>query len=107
MEDLIERGLDPNRTILVVIHGAKALRRAVLDTFGARALLQRCQAHKKRNVLESLPERLRASVRATMNQAYAGRDPKRAIGCWRISRISWNLPMRARRLPWGRGSTRP
>lgn len=78
LEDLIERGLDPNRTILVVIDGAKALRRAVRDTFGARALLQRCQAHKKRNVLESLPERLRAAVRATINQAYASRDPKRA-----------------------------
>ena len=36
-EDLIERGLDPNRAILVAIDGAKALRWAVLDTFGARA----------------------------------------------------------------------
>jgi len=78
LEDLIERGLDPNRAILVVIDGAKALRRAVLDTFGERALLQRCQAHKKRNVTDALPERLRASVRAAINQAYASRDPRRA-----------------------------
>lgn len=78
LEDLIERGLNPNRAILVVIDGAKALRRAVLDTFGERALIQRCQAHKKRNVLDSLPERMRASVRTAMNQAYANRDPKRA-----------------------------
>jgi hypothetical protein len=62
----------------VVIDGAKALRRAVLDTFGERALIQRCQAHKKRNVLDSLPERLRASVRTALNQAYATGDPKRA-----------------------------
>ena len=42
LEDLIERGLHPNRAILVVIDGAKALRRVVLDTFGERALIQRC-----------------------------------------------------------------
>jgi putative transposase len=78
LEDLIERGLNPNRALLVVIDGAKALRRAVLDTFGERALLQRCQAHKKRNVADALPERMRASVRAAMNQAYTTRDPKRA-----------------------------
>ena len=78
LEDLIERGLNPNRAILVVIDGAKALRRAVLDTFGERALIQRCQAHKKRNVTDALPERMRGSVRTAMNQAYASRDPKRA-----------------------------
>jgi len=78
LEDLIERGLNPNRAILVVLDGAKALRRAVLDTFGERALIQRCQAHKKRNVTDALPERMRASVRTAMNQAYASHDPKRA-----------------------------
>jgi len=78
LEDLIDRGLAPNRALLVVIDGAKALRRAVADTFGERALIQRCQAHKKRNVIDALPERLRALVRTAMNQAYASRDPKRA-----------------------------
>ncbi len=78
LEDLIERGLNPNRAILVVIDGAKGLRRAVLDIFGDRALIQRCQAHKKRNVADALPERMRASVRTAMTQAYASRDPKRA-----------------------------
>ena len=78
LEDLIERGLDPQRARLVVLDGAKALRRAVLDTFGERALIQRCQAHKKRNVLDALPERVRAWVRSALHQAYAGRDPKRA-----------------------------
>jgi len=75
---LIERGLNPNRAILVVIDGAKALRKAVLEVFGERALLHRCQAHKKRNVAEALPQRLRASVHSAMNQAYATGDPKRA-----------------------------
>jgi putative transposase len=78
LEDLIERGLNPNRALLVVIDGAKALHRAVVDTFGERALIQRCQAHKKPNVLDALPERLRPSTRTAMNQAYSSRDPKRA-----------------------------
>jgi transposase-like protein len=78
LADLIERGLDPHHTLLVVIDGAKALRRAVIDTFGERALIHRCHEHKKRNVTEALPKRMRAAVRSTMNQAYATRDPKRA-----------------------------
>src|SRR5207237_4174483 len=40
--DPIERGLDPNRTIVVVIDGAKALHKAVSETFGARVLIHRC-----------------------------------------------------------------
>jgi putative transposase len=62
----------------VVIDGAKALHKAVVEVFGARALIKRCREHKKRHVSESLPERLRASVRSAMNQAYATRDLQRA-----------------------------
>ena len=64
------------RIIRVVIDGARASRRAVLDTFGERALIQPCQAHKKRNVLDSLSQQIRAWVGTAMNQAYADRDPK-------------------------------
>jgi len=78
LTDLIERGLNPERAILVVIDGAKALRKAVLEVFGARALLHRCHAHKKRNVAEALPQPMRAPVHSAMNQAYATGDPKRA-----------------------------
>jgi putative transposase len=42
---LRERGLDVTRPILVVLDGAKALRRAVLDVFD-RPVLARCQLHK-------------------------------------------------------------
>ena len=66
--------MDTNRCLLVVIDGAKALRKAVAEVFGSRALIQRCIEHKKRNVTEALPQVMRASVRATMNQAYAMHD---------------------------------
>ena len=78
LTDLVERGLNLNRALLVVIDGAKALHKAVVEMFGTLALIQRCREHKKRNVTEALPERMRASVRSTMSQAYAARDPKRA-----------------------------
>lgn len=61
-----------------MIDGAKALRKAVLEVFGERALLHRCQTHKKRNVTQALPERMRSAVRNAMSEAYATRDPKRA-----------------------------
>jgi transposase-like protein len=76
--DLRERGLPTDRSILVVIDGAKALRRAALDVFGDRALIQRCQVHKTRNVEEQVPETMRRHVRASMNEAYATRDVARA-----------------------------
>jgi putative transposase len=78
LADLVERGLPTERTLLFVIDGAKALHRAVVDIFGERALIQRCRQHKKRNVSEALPERMRAPVLSTMSQAYATRDAKRA-----------------------------
>jgi putative transposase len=78
LADLIERGLPTERTLLFVIDGAKALHRALTDIFGERALIQRCREHKKRNVTEALPERMRTSVRGAMTQAYVTRDCKRA-----------------------------
>ena len=78
LADLAERGLVTDRSLLIVIDGAKALHKAVVEVFGAHALIQRCREHKKRNVTDALPERLRGSIRSAMNQAYATRDAKRA-----------------------------
>lgn len=79
LEDLISRGLGSERALLVVIDGAKALYKAAKDVFGDRALIQRCQEHKKRNVSDQLPESMRPSVRRAMNQAYESSDAKRAL----------------------------
>jgi transposase-like protein len=54
LADLIERGLQPNIARLFIVDGAKALSRAVRDTFGGFALMQRCQVHKGRNIIERL-----------------------------------------------------
>jgi putative transposase len=66
---LRERGLDVTRPTLVVIDGARALRRAVLDVFG-HPVIARCQQHKIRNVRDKLPERLGGPVEHRMRSAY-------------------------------------
>jgi putative transposase len=45
LADLVDRGLDPEQAILFVIDGGKALRRAIKDVFGERALVHRCHRH--------------------------------------------------------------
>jgi putative transposase len=71
---LQERGLDTTRPILVVIDGAKALRRAVLDVFD-HPVIQRCQLHKLRNVADRLPDALASVVAKRMRAAYRNPDP--------------------------------
>jgi putative transposase len=71
LADLVARGVPADRSLLVVIDGGKGLRRAVNDVFGRNALVQRCQVHKKRNVLDHLPESLRTQTSAALSEAYA------------------------------------
>jgi putative transposase len=75
LADLVDRGLDPEQAILFVIDGGKALRRAIKDVFGERALVHRCHRHKERNVTDLLPERDRDEVRTRMRAAWALTDP--------------------------------
>jgi putative transposase len=74
LSDLIERGLDADAPRLWVIDGAKALRRAITETFGKSALVHRCQEHKRRNVLDHLPEDLHASVNRALRDAWQTHD---------------------------------
>jgi transposase-like protein len=78
LSDLIERGLDANRMRLWVIDGGKALRKAIVEVFGATALIQRCQEHKRRNVLEHLPETMHAGTNKALAEAYNAKDAKLA-----------------------------
>ncbi len=58
--------------------GAKALSRAIRNTFGAAAAIQRCQIHKGRNITERLDERLKPSVKKALRQAWEQDDGDRA-----------------------------
>ena len=71
LADLQERGLSAERGLLVVIDGAKALRKAVADALGAKACVQRCRRHKEQNVLGHLPEAERPWLRRKLREAWA------------------------------------
>jgi putative transposase len=70
LQDLIERGLKVERARLFVIDGGKGIRKAIRDVFGTWALVQRCQEHKRRNVLDHLPKSKRARVSKAMRDAW-------------------------------------
>lgn len=76
LEDLVSRGLETERKLLVVIDGAKALRKAVYMVLGEQALVQRCRIHKQRNVLDYLPEEKRAQAAWRLRAAWGKKDPR-------------------------------
>jgi transposase-like protein len=71
LRNLIERGLPVERMRLFVVDGGKGVRAAIRKVFGDWALIQRCQIHKMRNVLDHLPESKHAWVRAAIRKAWA------------------------------------
>ena len=78
LEDLVSRGLESERKMLIVLDGAKALRKAVLMVLGEQAVVQRCRVHKLRNVLDQLPEEKKAQAGWRLRSAWAKKDPKAA-----------------------------
>jgi putative transposase len=78
LNNLIERGLDPEHPILAVIDGGKAIRSALKATFGERILIARCRQHKRRNVLDHLPEAQRTFIGRRLDRAWRETDPERA-----------------------------
>lgn len=74
LRDVLDRGLDPERARLFCIDGSKALRAAIREVFGSLALFQRCQVHKRRNILEHLPERMHASVDRVLRESWESTD---------------------------------
>jgi hypothetical protein len=49
LRGLVERGLKYDQGLLVVLDGAKGLRKAVDKVFGKKAAVQRCHWHKREN----------------------------------------------------------
>jgi transposase-like protein len=78
LASLRDRGLHTDRSMLVVIDGAKALAKAARNVFGEQAIIQRCQVHKTRNVVDQLPDDMKPSVRQALQEAYAASDGDRA-----------------------------
>jgi transposase-like protein len=70
LRDLLERGLRFEEGILCVIDGSKGLRKAIDEVFGHRAEVQRCQWHKRKNVVSYLPKADQKTWRRKLQRAY-------------------------------------
>jgi putative transposase len=68
--DLMRRGLDFTAPRLYVLDGGKALSSAVKKYAGEGAAIQRCEVHKRRNVLDHLSEEHKPTVAKRLNAAY-------------------------------------
>jgi transposase-like protein len=72
--DLVERGLDFTQPRLYVLDGGKALTAAVKKHAGDSTAIQRCQVHKRRNVLDHLTDEQKPAVAKKLNAAYGLED---------------------------------
>ena len=70
LQDLLERGLRIDESILCVVDGGKGIRKALVDVLGDLAVIQRCHFHKLRNLRSYLPKSRHAYVLQTMKEAY-------------------------------------
>jgi len=70
LRELVERGLRAEQGLLVVLDGAKGLRKAIQTVFGGQALVQRCQWHKREKVVRYLPKTQQPPWRRKLQAAY-------------------------------------
>ena len=76
LNDLVERGIDPQQKRLFVIDGSKALRKGINEVFGPENPVQRCRNHKMTNVLGYLPHEQHDQVRSAMKAAFQLEEKK-------------------------------
>jgi transposase-like protein len=89
LADVRQRGLDLDRPTLFIIDGGTGLRKAIRESSGALGIVQRCQVHKTRNVLEHLPEGMRPRMRQALAAAYA--LPDAALAKRRLTQLADSL----------------
>jgi len=74
LKDLLKRNFKYTEGILTLLDGSKGLRKAVDETFGNYALVQRCQWHKRENVLSYLSQEQQNNYRGKLQRAYSEPD---------------------------------
>ena len=70
LRDLSDRGLSYDQGLLFVTDGARGLHKAIRETAGDRGLIQRCQWHKRENIVGHLPKSDRKKWRRKLRRAY-------------------------------------
>ena len=77
-KDLLRRGLQVSDGLLCVVDGAKGFHKAITDVFGSKALVQRCQWHKRENVLSYFAKDKHARLKHQLHSAWALSDYQQA-----------------------------
>ncbi|HCN36249.1 MAG TPA: hypothetical protein DIS94_00865 [Bacteroidetes bacterium] len=73
LKALISRGLNYKKGILCVTDGSKGIKKALDEVFGKKYLHQRCQWHKRENVVSYLKEEDQKEYRKRLQRAYTER----------------------------------
>jgi putative transposase len=76
--NLKERGLNWEEGLLCVIDGSKGIRKAIENSFGNKAVIQRCQWHKQENILKYIPEKDHTAIKRKYQQAINKESHKEA-----------------------------
>ena len=92
LQSLSDRGVEVSQGLLVIIDGGKGLRAAVRQAWGASALVQRCQWHKRENVVRYLPKGEQAHWRTRLQRAY--RQPTYEQARKALARLQQDLERR-------------
>lgn len=80
LKNLIDRNFHFEEGLLTIIDGSKGLKKAVEETFGGFTITQRCQWHKRENVVSYLPEEKKDIYRGKLQRAYDEPDYETAKG---------------------------
>ena len=80
LQRLIERNFGFQEGLLVVCDGSKGIIKAVKEVFGEYVLIQRCQWHKRENVVSYLNDEMKERYRRKIQLAYYEPDYKEAKG---------------------------
>lgn len=70
LKNLLDRNFRFEEGLLCVLDGSKGLIKAVKEVFGKYCLIQRCQWHKRENVVSYLNEKDEVTFRARLQSAY-------------------------------------
>lgn len=89
LKDLLRRNFKYKEGILTLLDGSKGLRKAVDETFGKYALVQRCQWHKRENVLSYLSQQQQDQYRGKLQRAYS--EPDYQISKSKLEEITMEL----------------
>jgi transposase-like protein len=70
LNSLKDRGLNLDQEILFIVDGAKGLSKGVKEVMGKKAIIQRCQWHKRENVVSYLDKKNQKIFRRKLQAAY-------------------------------------